>query len=734
MIRYFRIALILLTSVAATCCSAMDMVHGGVQLRFDRDGGKFSFTRGGSIIITAAPGGGVLLDGAPVRFRSAGACAPKHCLLHGANAAGKTMTLEVSFGDDGAAFEVSDVAVGSEVRFASGGASPAFGLADHAVYHARFEAGSAPETFSTDVSGFADDDFHSGQGIARLVSNFVVYPKAGFAELLIDPGVKIVHTSAGEIVQGVKHFQNPFHVLFFFGDPHAIYAQYQRARNRAGYKVWPPKYEAFGVGWEAFGALGWNTNTTTVRESVDRYLHEGYPLRWIVIGSGFWPSTPDTMHETTSFGLWDREKYPEPEKLVQHFRDEKLAVMLGLRITFIVGGPYSEEGVSKGYFLQEDGKAKVFEGSWPKLPYYLINAQNKDAVDWYLRLVGKWQQYGISGWKEDFYGYGAYPELRDDKVDPTNDRLMAQGQLVIERNGYLSSNGDLHRINDFNFNQNQDRGPVNALALAYSGFPFVYPDIVGGTFGEQRFSTHRTPRMERYMMRNAQWASLHSSMGMGEPPWTFSPAVASVMLKSAHLHARIAPYLFSNARRTLNDGFPWTMTPLPLAFPTDSNAYGRENSSDRGYEWLIGDAMLAVPLYGDDYDTADTRDVYLPEGQWMDFDTGTIYPGHQLLRHFALPPGKTPLFIGGSGVTLEEIDGVDRVCVYPVARSASVNLSLPQSETTFQVLVVGQEPEKKPRGVRVSDAQGHTVVSRVEGHGFSFVPSPGQSFTVEFIQ
>ena len=61
--------------------------------------------------------------------------------------------------------------------------------------------------------------------------------------------------------------------------------------------------------------------------------------------------------------------------------------------------------------------------------------------------------------------------------------------------------------NDFNYNQNQDRGPVNALAFAYSAFPFVYPDIVGGTFGEQRFSAERTLRMETYMMRNAQWAA-----------------------------------------------------------------------------------------------------------------------------------------------------------------------------------------------------------------------------------
>lgn len=178
-----------------------------------------------------------------------------------------------------------------------------------------------------------------------------------------------------------------------------------------------------------------------------------------------------------------------------------------------------------------------------------------------------------------------------------------------------------------NYDQDQDRGPVNSLALAYSGFPLVYPDIVGGTFGEARFSTARSEQMERYMQRNAQWASFHSSMGMGEPPWTFAPETASIMLQAAKLHERIAPYLYMNARRFTVDGYPWTMTPLPIAFPDDPHVYGRENATIHGYEWMIGDAMLAVPLYGSDYATASTRDVYLPTGRWMDFDTGKIYAG-----------------------------------------------------------------------------------------------------------
>jgi hypothetical protein len=344
-------------------------------------------------------------------------------------------------------------------------------------------------------------------------------------------------------------------------------------------------------------------------------------------------------------------------------------------------------------------------------------------------LVKKWNNYGVDGYKEDFYGYGGY-SLRDDKVDPTNDRLMEQKQLIIERNGYLSSNGDLHRINDFNYNQDQDRGPVNALALAYAGFPLVYPDIVGGTFGENHFSTTRTEKMETYMMRNARWAALHSSMGMGEPPWTFSPKVAKVMLESAKLHARFAPYIFSNARRFAKDGYPWTMTPLPIAFPQDELAYGHENATDRRYEWMIGDAMLAAPLYGDDYAASETRDIYLPSGQWMDFDSGAIHSGGRVLKGFALPVDKTPLFIGGSGVTLEDMDGVVRVVVYPVATKAIASITLPESEQAFTVDVQGLAASVKWHAITVIDRRGKSVPMKAQGFGFSFVPKAGERYTV----
>jgi alpha-glucosidase (family GH31 glycosyl hydrolase) len=264
--------------------------------------------------------------------------------------------------------------------------------------------------------------------------------------------------------------------------------------------------------------------------------------------------------------------------------------------------------------------------------------------------------------------------MREGNIDAVNQALMDKGVFIMGRNGYLGSACDVHRIDDFNFNQNQDRGPVNVLAFAYSGFPYAYPDILGGTFGEGRpMPPFNNSRMQNYMMRAAQFDAVNPAMAMGMGPWNFGAQVEQVMLAAARLHAQLHPYIYSAAVDAYETGFPWTMLPLPLACPDDPQVYGRENAAERGYEWMFGPSLLACPLYGDDYATATTRDVYLPAGQWMDYDTGEVYTGPKLLRNFALPVGKTPLFVGGKGVlVLRELPGTTlKAKVYPLASAGS---------------------------------------------------------------
>ncbi len=99
------------------------------------------------------------------------------------------------------------------------------------------------------------------------------------------------------------------------------------------------------------------------------------------------------------------------------------------------------------------------------------------------------------------------------------------------------------------------------------------------------------------------------------------------------------------------------------------------------------------------------------------FDTGKLYAGKQMLKSYPLPAGKTPLFIGGSGVTLEAIKEQNRICVYPVANSASVVLTLPHSEQDVHVYVRGLGQDTPWASISVKTPSGKLVASRREGQG-----------------
>jgi hypothetical protein len=708
--------MLLVCSTGLAQKSAPVSLHAGpLEMHLEFHHFRYGFSSEGKEIVGVDSSSGITLNGSPVEAAEPTACGGDTCELQLRSETGATASLRITLTPNHATLELAPQAQGEEARFQTAGAAPAYGLADHAVLH---------QPFDTDVSGFHDDQFLSGQGLTRLVSNFLIYPRQRFAEVLVDPFMKIVHTSPQQIVEGAVHLRGTIQMHYLFGSMHDIYREYLGVRNASGYRVDAPKYSMFGVGWEAFGALGWNTNQTTVRENVDHYLALGYPLRWIVIGSGYWPADKPS-HETTAFGMFDPAKYPDPKALFAHFHEEHLQVLLGLRICFVTNGPFADEGVRHGYFLMREDKPAVFRGSWPESPYYLLDSHNPQALSWYIDLTNRWKAFGVDGYKEDFYGFGGN-DLRDDKVDPTNNHLMDLGQNIIERNGYLSSNGDLHRIDDFNYPQNQDRGPVNALALAYAGFPLVYPDIVGGTFGENRFSPARTPQMETYIMRNAQWASVHSSMGMGEPPWTFSsPRVGQVMLQAAQLHGRLQPYFYTQGVRFSLDGYPWTMTPLPIAYPDDPNVYGRGNANVRGYEWQIGDALLATPLYGNDYATATTRDVYLPRGIWTDYDTGKQFVGPLILHDFPIPTNKTPLFVGGSGIVIEDVGNQIVARAYPVTKSSK----------TVCFFSGSQEPDKITIEVKnwknvkaIDETSGKPVAGKWVRHAFQIEIEAGHDY------
>ena len=144
------------------------------------------------------------------------------------------------------------------------GITPAYGLADHAII----------DVHSIDITGFQSENFKSRDGDIRLISNFVIFPDKGFANINIEPLPKIVRVTEEENLQGVLEGSAMPLLYYFIGSPHTIYQSLKEVREMEGYPLKKPKYNLFDVNWEAFEALAWNINKKSVRENTDQLIHQ----------------------------------------------------------------------------------------------------------------------------------------------------------------------------------------------------------------------------------------------------------------------------------------------------------------------------------------------------------------------------------------------------------------------------------------------------------------------------
>ncbi len=591
-----------------------------------------------------------------------------------------------------------------EVRTAS--QRPLYGMGDFGSHVDRVETEDAPARGkldvpardTVDVFGLVRQDLVNQGTNMRFISTFCVFPAYGFAQVLFEEGSKRVAFTEEQNMLGAAGVRSLSGLYYFIGDMKSIYASYRDARHTEGYPDRKPKYEMFQVGWEAYGSLGWNSYQSAVKEALTEYAERGYELAWGVIGSGFWKGdrlTP-VQGSTVSFGIWDDERgeqrtdglpnprYPDPEGIRRFFAEKGMKLLIGIRNHFkapasdggyhheVNNGPYLHEATEKGYLLKDaEGKLeRITNAEFPRGTLYMLDARNPEGLAWFLSCCELW---GADGYKEDAMVYTKH--YRDGNWNPLNASFMDRGCPTIVRSTAYSAPGDVLRINDTYYGKgegyhfDQDRVPINLLNYAASGVSNLYPDITGGT----PKTDPTIPSYQDYFIRNAMFNALCPAMSMGRKPWEMQrPEYEAYVKKAADWHNRYAPYIYSAVVTAYETGYPGAMTPLPVAYPDDAATYGLANRITRQYQWLLGPSVLAAPLFGNDFDTAETRDVYLPEGSWIEYETGKRDEGPVFLRDHPIPKGVIPVFVGGAGVTVWlEKDGATLMEVYPVAPADS---------------------------------------------------------------
>jgi len=78
----------------------------------------------------------------------------------------------------------------------------------------------------------------------------------------------------------------------------------------------------------------------------------------------------------------------------------------------------------------------------------------------------------------------------------------------------------------------------------------------------------------------------------------------------------LIPYIYAQAKASSEKGWPMTRAVF-FEFPNDPTSWVVDD------EYFFGSDLLVAPLF----DEADHRNVYLPPGTWIDYQTGRAYAG-----------------------------------------------------------------------------------------------------------
>ncbi|USB34301.1 TIM-barrel domain-containing protein [Paenibacillus sp. YPG26] len=366
---------------------------------------------------------------------------------------------------------------------------------------------------------------------------------------------------------------------------------------------------------------------------------------------------------------FDPVQFPDPQGMIEELKE------MGLRIVPIVdpgvkmdeGYTIYEEGLAERHFCKfADGEAYI-GNVWPG-PSVFPDFTEKRTREWWGALHRFYVEHGISG---------IWNDMNEPSVFNSPTKTMDE-EVVHGNNGQPRTHGDLHNIygmlmckatkegldtllegersfvltragyagiqryaavwtgDNRSYWQHMEMFMAMGMNLGLSGVAFCGADVGG-------FMHHASGEL---LVRWTQLGAFtpffrnHSAIETRQQePWTFGEQVEEICRTFIELRYSLLPYLYSLFHEAAQTGLP-VMRPLVLEYPQDERTF---NLSD---QFLLGNQMLVAPIYRPG---AEHRSVYLPEGVWYDYWTGSRYEGG---RPYLARAGldRIPLFVKSGAV------------------------------------------------------------------------------------
>ena len=273
----------------------------------------------------------------------------------------------------------------------------------------------------------------------------------------------------------------------------------------------------------------------------------------------------------------------------------------------------------------------------------ILDFSNPETVSWYQSKIEGLMKQGVSTIKCDFgeaapyngfyhsgkgglYEHNLYPLRYNKALWEVVERSHPGEGIIWARSAWAGSQRyALHWGGDAATNNIGLLGDLRGgLSFGLSGFSFWSHDMGG-------FVTASPEDIYRRWLPFG-FLSSHTRAHGAPPtePWLISESFTDAFRDCAEMKYKLMPYVYAQAKDCSERGLPMVRA-LLVEFPHDKGAWLVED------EYMFGSQILVAPLM----ESGNSRDVYLPKGKWIDYQTGKVYEG----GYQTIEAGKIPAII-----------------------------------------------------------------------------------------
>lgn len=478
-------------------------------------------------------------------------------------------------------------------------------------------------------------------------------------------------------------------LFYFIGDPKDILDEYTDLTGKA---PMPPLW-TFGF---------WMSRITYFseedgREVIAKLREEKIPSDVIHFDTGWFGV--DWRADYT----FPEDRFPDPEKMISDFKEEGFHISLWQLPYMTPKNKLYDELVSNGYAIKDrKGNIPVEDA--------IIDFSNPGAVKWYQEKLRPLIEMGVGAIKVDFgeaapenglyasgktgfYEHNLYPLRYNKAVSELTREVNGEGFIWARSTWAGSQRYPVHWGGDPATTTSAMAATLRAgLSIGLSGFTFWSHDIGG-------FVTATPEDVYRLWTPFGMLTSHVRSHGNPPTePWEYSDEFLEGFRKADNMRYKLMPYIYSQAKESSEQGIPMFRA-LFVEFPDDAGSWLIDN------QYMFGSDMLVAPMF----DNSGERDVYLPDGKWIDYQTGKVYDE----GWYTIKAGEIPIIaLIKDGSIIPHIELAQstkymdwsklKLKIYSTTGTAEGILFTPDSDKIESLRVQEKKLSKNPYGRKVS--------------------------------